>query len=221
MANLTGTQLLKVVHLRVLRLTSAGVVAVGTSSRYEHKAPILAAYTPTQPDRERFEQINGAGDQCALYIGPPKAVDSVTMRLDLCPLDAELIEMLAGGSIIAEGTGPGDTVGYLAPTDATVNVNGVAIETWSYQWNGRQRALKGGQPAFYRHFFPKTGWQVGEITKQNGFSTIPLTGTGEVNSAFGTGYTGDPIPVAVGDAAYGWFIDDAVPAGAVGYQAVA
>lgn len=216
MANLTCLNLLKVCHLRVLRLDDDGSVVAAADARYEHKAPILMGYTPTTPDRERFEQLDGCGDQCALYIGPPKAVDSAELTLNLCQLDAELIELLAGGSLIEDTD---DTIGYLAPTDATVNQWGVGVETWSIAWNGRQRALRNGAPAWYRHFFPKTSWVVGETTKSNdGFTPIQLTGSAEVNSGFGTGWTFDPLPVPVGEAVYGWFVDDEVPDGECGYQ---
>ena len=219
MANLTCTNLLRVCHLRVVRLAPDGSPEPGADSLYEHSAPILFGYTPQQPERVRFEQEDGCGDQCGLFIGNPKAVDSVEMRVDLCHLDAELIELLAGGSVIADGS---DTIGYLAPTDTTVSEWGVGIETWSIAWAGRERALVNGAPGWYRHFFPRTNWQVGEVTTDNsGFSTIPLTGTGEVNSGYATGLVTDPLPVAVGDSAYGWFVTDEKPDGECGYQAIA
>lgn len=220
MANQTCTSLLKVCHMRVLRLDGAGEIVVGADARYEHAAPIALSYTEQRPERERLEQKDGCGDTCGLYIGPPRAVDSVELSVDLCKLDAELVEMLAGGSVITDGTY--GTVGYLSATDSTVNVEGVAIETWSIAWNGRQRALRNGEPAWYRHVFPKTTWQVGQITANNeGFSTIPMTGFGEVNSGFATGYSADPFPTDVGESAYGWVLDDALPEAFCGYQAVA
>jgi hypothetical protein len=218
MPNQTCTNMLKVCAFRGVRLDPDGSTATGVDASYVTTAPILVGYTPNTPDRERFEVFNGCGDQCALFIGSPKAVDSVDLRMDLCQLDAELIELLAGGAVITDGSY--GTVGYLAPTDATVNVDGVGVETWAIAWNGRQRALRNGQPGWYRHLFPKTTWQVGEIVQENGFATIPMTGAGEVNSLWGTGLASDPFPVTVGDAAYGWFIDDAKPTAACGYVEV-
>jgi hypothetical protein len=217
--NQTCTNLLKVCAFRGVKLDPDGTHATGVDAMYITSAAILLGYTPNQPDRERFEVFNGCGDQCALYIGPPKAVDSVTMRMDLCQLDAELIELLAGGEVISDGDY--GTIGYLAPTDSTLNADGTAIETWSIAWNGRQRALRNGQPAWYRHLFPKTAWQVGEIVQQNQFATIPLTGSGEVNSAWDQGLDDDPFPVPIGDAAYGWFIDSQKPASQCGYIEIA
>lgn len=218
MANSTCTQMLKVCALRALRLSSTGTVAAGASNKYTLASPIALRYTEVRPDRERLEQTNGCGDNCGLYIGPSRAVDSVTLETDLCGLDAEFIELLCGGAVITNGTY--GTIGYKAATDSTVNLNGVAIETWAMQWNGRQRATYLGQPAWYRHVFPLTKWQPGQIEQSNAFATIPLTGEGEVNSGFATGLAADPTPVAITDAAYMWFIDSAKPTGACGYAAV-
>lgn len=221
MANLTCTQMLKVCHLRLLRLSSAGAISVGVSSRYEHKAPVLFGYSEVRPDAEHLEQPDGCGDICASFDGPQKAVSSLTLRLQLCEENAEVDELLLGGALISEGTGPGNTIGYIAATDATVNANGVALETWAWQWNGKQRALKGALPGWYRHVFPKTFWTKDEVVQENGFAAPAYTGTAVVNSAFSTGYTGDANPVAVGDAPYLWYVDDAVPAANCGYLAVA
>jgi len=221
MANLTCSQMLKLCHLRILRLTAAGAVAAGDDALYEFGKPVLFGYTEVRPDPEHLEQLDGCGDVCAVFDGPAKAVQSVTLKLQLCEENAEIDELLLGGSLISEGTGPGNTIGYLAATDATVNADGVGIETWAYQWAGKQRALKDGQPGWYRHFFSKTTWTKDEVTQQNGFTAPAYTGTGTVNSTFGTGLVADPLPVAIGDSAYGWFIDDAKPEPACGYQAVA
>lgn len=220
MSNQTCTTPLKVCALRAVRLDPTGAIEQGASSLYTKK-PVLLAYTPNVPERERIEQLDGCGDQCVLYLGPPKAVDSVTLRLDLCDLDAEWVEMLAGGSIITDAVGTGyDTIGYLAPTDSTVAEDGVALEVWSYAWSGRQRATLGGSPAFYRHVFPKTTWQVGEITLSNGVNVIPMTGTAETNTSFGTGLASDPFPADVGESLYGWALVDSIPDVECGYQAV-
>lgn len=220
MSNQTCTTPLKVCALRAVRLDPTGAIESGASSLYTKK-PVLLAYTPNVPERERIEQLDGCGDQCVLYLGPPKAVDSVTLRLDLCDLDAEWVEMLAGGSIITDAVGTGyDTIGYLAPTDSTVAEDGVALEVWSYAWSGRQRATLGGSPAFYRHVFPKTTWQVGEITLSNGVNVIPMTGTAETNTSFGTGLQSDPFPADVGESLYGWALVDSIPAVTCGYQTV-
>lgn len=218
MANLTCASTLKLCALRAIKLDTDGTPLVGSNSQIVTDAPILLGYTPNQPDRERFEQLNGCGDQCALFIGDPKAVDSVDLRLNLCTLDAELIEFLAGGALITESY---DETGYLSPTDATVNVNGVSIEAWSYAWAGRARHQKGGVDAYWRTFFPQTKWSVGEITKENGISVIPLTGIAEENSGWATGLAADPVPTAVGESVYGYFLDDAIPTAQCGSQAVA
>lgn len=221
MANLTCTQRLKVCHLRVLRLDEVGDIDSGADALYEYASPVLFSYTPTAPERERIEQLDGCGNQCALYRGNPKAVDGCDLSLTTCEQNAEVNELLIGGSVITEGTGAGDTIGYLSATDATVNINGTAIETWSFAWSGRQRAIKNGQPAWYRHTFAKASFQLDEqAMAADAFGVVPYTGIAEVNDQYGTGLASDPFPTSLGDSVYGWFIDDAKPTGACGYQTV-
>lgn len=218
MSNETCASTLKACGLRAITLDTDGTPLVAADSRYTTDQLVLIGHTPTVPDRERLEQLNGCGDQCVLYIGDPKAVESAELTLNLCVLDAELIEKLAGGTVITEDY---DSVGYLAATDSTIQANGVSIEAWSLAWAGRQRKLKGGQPAYWRWFWPKVRWSVGALTLENGISVFPLTGIAEPNSGWGTGYADDPIPVTVGEAVYGYWLDDQMPAAECGYQAVA
>jgi hypothetical protein len=218
MANQTCASTLKACALRALRLDDDGTPLVGASSMYVSDQFVLVGHDPQVPDRERIEQLNACGDQCVLYIGSPKAVESSNLTMNLCALDAELIEMLAGGTVITEAA---DTMGYLAPTDATINDNGVSLEVWTYAWAGRQRKLKGGAPAFWRWFWPKVRFQAGAVTLENGVSVLPLTGVAEPNSGWADGLAADPLPVVVGEAVYGYWLDDQMPAGQCGYQAVA
>ena len=219
MANLTCANLLHVDHIRALRLNAAGQVVAAADGAYEHEQAILLGYTPVTPDRQTAEQRQGNGEICATYRERPHAPDSVDLTLNLCQLDAELIELLVGGEVITQGTGAaGDTIGWLAPTDSTVNEDGVALECWSKMWNNNQRANFGGQPGWFRHFFPRTSWQLGEQSiSGEGFLTVQLTGVGEPNSAFGTGWEEDPIATAVGESPWGYHLDDTKPDPVCGY----
>jgi hypothetical protein len=218
MANETCASTLTVCAMRVIRLDTDGTPLAGESSLYVTDSLILLGHTPITPDRERLEQLNGCGDQCVLYLGPPKPVESDDLTMNLCSLDAELVEMLAGGTVITEDY---DTVGYLSATDSSINEDGVSIEAWSIAWAGRERKLKGASPAYWRHFWPKTTWTVGATTLENGVGVLPLTGVGEVNSGWGTGLAADPIPVSVGESVHGYWLDDAIPTAECGYQEVA
>lgn len=218
MANETCASTLKVCAIRVMRLDTDGTPLVGSESLYVTDSQILLGHTPQVPDRERLEQLNGCGDQCVLYIGPPKAVESDDLTLNLCSLDAELAEMLAGGAVIVEDY---DTMGYLAPTDSTINEDGVSVEAWTIAWAGRERKLKGGSPAYWRWFWPKTTWSVNATTLENAPGILPLAGIAEPNSGWADGLTADPIPVDVGEAVYGYWLDDAIPTAECGYQEIA
>lgn len=217
MANQTCVSTLKAVALRAGRLDDTGALDPGASNLYISDALILVGFEPQIPDRESFEQLDGAGDKCAVYLGPPKPPDSANLTMNLCTLDSELIELLSGGTVVTSGY---DSIGYLAPTDDTVNEDGVFFEVWTYAWSGRERALLGSAPAFWRFTFPKTTWQTGQIQLENGISVIPMTGSATPNSQFGTGLTADPFPVDMGDSPYGWALVDEVPTASCGVQAL-
>lgn len=223
MANLTCLNLLNVDHIRVLRLNAAGNIVASAQARYEYDAPLLMSYTSVQPDRDTAEQRSGNGNICATYTGPSKPPSQADLTLNLCQLDAELLELLVGGTTITTGTGGGgDTIGWLAPTDETVNEAGVALEVWSKAWSQNQRAVYNAEAAWFRHFFPKCTFQQGEQSMSNdGFSTIPLTGVSTPNSQFGTGWEDDPLPVAIGNSPWGWVLDDSIPDAECGYLPVA
>jgi hypothetical protein len=208
MANQTCASSLKLCALRVGRLDDVGVPDEGAGNLYITDSSILLGFTPNVPDRERLEQLNGCGDQCVLYIGDPKAVETADLTLNLCTLDAELIEMLAGGTVLTEGY---DSTGYLAPTDDSVDANGVFVEAWTIAQTGRVRKTKGGSPAFWRFGFPKVRWSVGAVTLENGILTFPLTGVAEPNTGFATGYGPSPWPADFGEAVYGYMLDDEIP----------
>lgn len=218
MANLTCANLLHVDHIRALRLDAAGLVVAAADGAYEHEAAILLGYTPVYPDRQTAEQRQGNGEICATYRERPHAPDSVDLTLNLCQLDAELIEILVGGTLITQGTGAGDTIGWQAPTASSVNEEGVALECWSKMWNNNQRATFAGQAGWFRHTFPRSTWQMGEqsIDGEN-FLTVQLTGIGEPNSGFGTGWADDPIATAIGDSPWQYQLDDAKPTAQCGY----
>lgn len=217
MANNTCLSTIKCAAIRAGVLDAAGAPEPGSANLYVAPA-VLVGFTPQIPDREDFEQLDGEGNTCAKFTGPPKPPDSADMAMNLCALDAELIQMLTGGTLVTSGY---NTIGYLAPTDDTINANGVFFEAYAYAWNGRQRALVGSAPAFWRFTFPKTTWQVGQIQLENGISVIPLTGVAEPNSGFATGLTDDPFPVDMGEAPYGWVLTDSIPTVECGAQALA
>lgn len=217
--NSANHNLLKVVVMRLLRLNSVGGLVIGADAQIVAEEPILLQYTPISPDREKFSQTDGDGDRCAYYVGPPRAVDGVEMKLQTCTMYAELEELLCGGSIITDVNY--GTIGYKPPEDSTVNAYGTAIETWSIAWNRKQRAKLGNSPAYWRHVFPATAWKRDQTSLQNQFDNPSFTGEGLVNAGFGTGLAADPLPSTIGNVPYEWFLDDARPVGVNGYQAVA
>ena len=154
MANLTCTQRLKVCHLRVLRLDDVGEIESGADALYEYGAPVLFNYTPTAPERERIEQLDGCGNQCGLYRGSAKAVDGADLSLTACEQNAELDELLPRRQLVTEWHRRRQRIGPVGHR-RTVKRVGTAIEMWSYAWSGRQQAVRNRSPAWYRQTSPK------------------------------------------------------------------
>lgn len=218
MANQTCLQRLRVCHLRIVRLGGDGSPLDGADSLYESAAPIQFTYTPQSRDRDQFELANGCGENCASFIGPPGGVDNAEIGLQLCNNDAEIMELLAGGEIITDYEGTGDTIGYCSPTNDTVNQLGVAIEMWAQAWNGTERAVYQGQPAWWRYVFPKVNFTFPEQTFENEFGILELEGFAETNSGYGTGIDSDPFPFPIGGSVWCQVLTDSVPDAECGYQ---
>lgn len=218
MANQTCTQRLRICHLRIIRLAPNGEPLEGADSLYESPAPVLMNFTPNVRDRDEFEMISGCGTTCGSFVSAPTGVENANITLEICNSDAEVMELLAGGDLIIDYD-TGDTIGYCAPTDETVNSDGVAIEVWAYQWDGNERAIFNGEPGWYRFVFPKTTWTFAEQGFENEFSTVALEGFAEANSGYGTGLESDPFPAPV-SSVWCWAITDSIPDAECGVQAV-
>lgn len=198
-------------RLRVARLDAGGVPDTGADNLYVTDSLIQIQSTPEIEAGDEFTQKNGCGDICASFKGVDH-IKRVTLALTLCQLDAELLEMLTGGSVLTSG---GDTVGYAMPS-STDSPAPVSVEAWSKAWDGSQQAVDGSDALYWRFVFPSTTWVLGQHTLANGIMTIPLTGTGTENSGFGTGPGGD-LPASIpGPEAY--LLDTDLPDAECGYQ---
>lgn len=213
MANLTGKGSLKFVALRATRLDDAGAFVTGASSVLVTGDAIEMGYDPITETGAALRQRNGAGVLCLSYDENDK-ITGYNLTLNLCRLDAELFELLTGGSLVLED---GDVVGYEIPApDATPQ--GVSIEGWAWAWDGNVRATKNGDAAFIRHIFPKTLWTPGRTTLNEGAHTFPLTGKASANAEFSPGPAAD-LPADAYEEAYGWYLDDSVPDATSGFAA--
>jgi hypothetical protein len=168
-------------------------------------------------------QNNGGGRICATA-QEQSQLQSATLALELCQLDAELMSIMTGGSMIECG---GDPIGYLPKRIGDTQETPVCLEIWSRAWDGGgQATLNANQgtanaPAFYHWVFPSVTWTPGNVTMDVNVHVIPVDGTALENTCLDANGPYDDWPQCVIDAGgvasvYGWWLDGAPPDAACG-----
>jgi hypothetical protein len=108
---------------------------------------ISASFAPELTTGDEIETKAADGSVCVSW----KADDSLkrlTFNLALCNVDPEVVKLLAGGSIIVDGSA--DAIGYSSAPVGSAIGNPVCIEIWSY----RNVGGKPGTPPYYHWVFP-------------------------------------------------------------------
>ncbi len=206
-------QTIQACMIRASRLTTAGAPVSGTDQAYVSDTVISVNFQPETETGDEFTQKNGCGDICVTA----KSADHtkrVTLSSDLCNLDAELLELLTGGTLLQDS---GQTIGYNAPLP-TDTAPTVLFELWSKAWNGSAQAVDSDGNGLYFHWvFSKSQFVIGSTTLQNGVSTIPVSGTSDSNPALGDGPF-DDLPTGVSTwGPFAFFLTTDIPTSACGY----
>ena len=209
--------------LRIATLTSTGAPSTGAGKGYVTNAAIQLGVTIEVETGTEFTQKNGLGGICAT-LKQPDTVKGVTLALELCQLDSQLIAIMTGGQQITNST---NTIGMQLPAiGATPPV--ICVEAWTKAWNGGAQAVDAytSPNASYYHFvFPFVQWVQGQFTMEEGFMVIPLSGTGRENLLVTSNgpYDDWPSPIVnlggirrIG----GWWVDDDLPTAACAAIAV-
>jgi hypothetical protein len=178
--------------MRAARLNADGTPRSGAQQGYVSTGLIQVQIQPDFQDGQEITQDNGCGGICAFYKGPD-ILKKYNVSFDLCQLDFDLLAIVTTQSTITSG---GVVIGnYLARSGActTVTNNGVSLEFWSKRWAACGVPTDG---LLYWHWvFPYVILRTGDMTLQNGFLTVPVTGYAQEDAAWGDGPFGD-LPVA-------------------------
>lgn len=215
---------------RVAKLTSSGGPDDGSTNGYRTDALIELTVDPEIEEGVNLRVRNACGSICQTFRDCDKLV-GLTFAMQLCHLDAELLAMLTGGSVIRDlsGAGVGNVIGFELPSSEDACPNGVSLEEWSKAWDNSAvatPAFAGGSTAVYFHWvFPKTQWQIGQLKFENDFMRVNVTGFALENPQITANGPFDDWPADV--AAYGgitnlggWFFDTTLPSAACGSVAV-
>lgn len=214
MADNTCFSSVQACRLRVARLDATGKPLAGAKNLYVTDALIEIGIKMIIKSGTRLEQANGCGNDCVIFQDCDR-ITGVDLQMQLCQLDAELMEMLCGGTLLVSG---GNTVGYMVPADNAACSNGVSIEVFSKAWNVDQQAINaaGTSVGYYQFGFPKTTWVPGDFTLSNGVLAVPFTGKGYANAQFDNGPANDWVSYAI-DNCMAWQINyAALPASTCG-----
>ena len=221
---------LQTVAIRVAKLDANGSPLTGAGNGYVTDAMIEATIGADIEEGDEFTVKNAAGSICQSFKDCDR-FKRATVEMTLCHLDAELLTMLVGGSIIRDlaGTGSGDALGWETAGADDACVNGVALELWTKAWDGSSQATPpfgGGSTIAYFHFvLPKVKFQLGDLNFENDFMSIPVTGFGDENPRITSNgpfddWVSDIVARGGITGALGFFLDTTKPTVACGAIAV-
>lgn len=221
MANCYGS--IQACRLRWAAVNEAGVPQAGASNGYVTDSLIQVGVGIELEAGADVTQKNGCGALCQAF-RQPDLIKRVTLGTTLCQLDAELIQLMVGGTVIMDGA---DAIGYELPTISDTPNPGGVLEVWTYAWDGEAQATLNVADAAYFHFvFPHARFAPGDFTLEaENFLQFPLDGYSDANPNVTTNgpYNDWPASVqAIGGitASGGWFLDTVLPEAACDYLTV-
>jgi len=218
---------LQVCALRVAKIDAAGSPVSGARNGYISDAIIQAQIQVEVEQGDEFTLKNGCGAICQTFKDCDR-VKRVTIDMDLCQLDSELLSLLTSGSNILD-ISSSESIGYELPEARDACSDGVSLELWTKAWDGSYQAtppVYGGSTESYWHWvMPSVKFQIGQLTLQNDVLVVPVKGFGNDNPRITSNGAFDDWPsdiVARGGitSSAGWFLDDTLPTAVCGFVSV-
>jgi hypothetical protein len=170
---------IQLVAIRAHRLQQSGALLTGATNAYQSAAAIQLQVGYEYENGADVTQKNGSGGICLRYRGEDK-LKNITVTLNLCQLDFQLIELITGWTALVDNSSA--VMGLSAPALTAPNRNGVCLEAWSLAWDGDAQAVVGANAMYVRHVFPRLKLNVGNHTVDEGALVIPVEGQGFSNS---------------------------------------
>jgi len=199
-------------RIRVAKLTSGGAPLAGPTNGYVSDAQVTVDVTLNLEAGDEIIQKNGGGRLCATF----KDVDRIknaTIKMELCQLDAELLSLLTGGTVI--GTPP---IGFQPPGAQDSLENPVCLEVWTRAWDGSSQAVlpDGVTGAFWHFVFPSCKFTPDHFVLNDQTLIVPVTGTAQDNTAITPDGPFNDWPTDVADVGgitkvYGVFLNNPPP----------
>ena len=169
--------------LRASKLAISGAPLEGAESSYVTQRFMTLGFTPEYTEGDEVEEKAADGSVC-VYYKLPDVLKRVTFTLTICSPSPELSEILAGGTLLEDGSN--NVIGYQGPEAGTeATPFGVSLEVWS-------RAVEDGRLAnpnpYWWWVFPYTQMRfAGERVLENGMLANTFEGWGVGNTDWGDG----------------------------------
>jgi hypothetical protein len=200
--------------IRVSKLTTAGAPsnAAANTNAYVSDAIVSLQVAVSLQQGDDISQKNGCGALKQSFKDCDK-IKNLTLTMNLCELDADLIAFLTEATIFSSG---GNTIGWEYPSTASSCPAGVCLEVWTKAWDGNQQAVPAftsPSAAYWRWVFPRTVWTLGNVQMDNTIMVVPVTGTASENASITANGPHNDWPVAIAQAGGitrvgGVFLDD-------------
>lgn len=199
--------------LRITRLTSDGSPDAGADNLYVSDALVSLTATAVIEEGTEVSQKNACGSVLFSAVGD----DSLT-RFDISGTialpDPELMEMITGGTRLANGA----AVGYAVPAIGPLSALGVGIELWQK----RIDVSTGDQESAY----PWNWWllpnvknlRIGDLTWDENAFVVPFNGRAFGNGEWYDGPQADwPFPTVASNRAIQYIPTTTIPTTVCGY----
>lgn len=190
--------------VRLTKVDAEGDVAPPPDNTYTSDKPISMSVTPNIETGNTFNVRNGCGCSISRF----KFADTFNwfeFSFVAAALEPEMLAMLLGADVINQPSGPGaGSVGLAFPSSLDCNEAepAVALEFWT------QHIVGSGQDGLHpwiHWVFPKTIWQLGDNSFEEGPAQPTVTGFSRTNQQWGDGPYGDGPPEAFQDIREGAF----------------
>lgn len=210
--------------IRVSKTTEAGAPIAGANNGYISDAPVSLGVSIDTESGDDLTSKDGCGNLRYAF-SQPDQLKSVSLDLELCQLDAELVSIMTGATVFFDGA---NAIGFqLANVGDTPPP--ICFEAWTKAWDvgGHQLVADFTSPAdtWIHWVFPLTRWVQGDITMEHDLMTVPVSGKGSENPNITVNGPFNDWPLEIATlggvtSMAGWFFDTAPPAATCTYAAV-
>lgn len=176
-----------VCRLRVSRLGANCAPVSGANNAVVSKALVTMTATPEREDGTEYTARTGC-NEIAFSVKECDREKRMTISMDLCTRDLELMELLTNARLVLDADG--NTIGVERQGYNNDCDDGVGLEVWAKVGTSAGACAPDGDvviPGWWRYTYPKGHYFLGEHSFANDVFVTKITGYSEVNPEWGDG----------------------------------